>query len=502
MGIDAPQKFARQYIAKLLANIMAIIAGLAMVVIVPRELGPANYGRYEFLLNFFQQVTGFLDAGTSACYYTRLSQSPGASRLVRLYGLFVLGVSAAMTGAVVCVFYFTPFAGRLWAGEAMQLVLLGGLLGCMTWWSQIVRKTFDAHDLTVVGEQVFMAYRLVTVAALLGLLHLVTLDLVTYFVFQAIILALALAVCVGVLAKSWPTANGAAAPAGLSLSNYVSDFVRYSSPLLASAVVVMVAGIVERWMLQTFGGSVEQGYYALAFQVGAVCFIFTSAMTQLLARELSRGWAAADIPGMARLFSRYVPNLYVLAAYFSMFVAFRAADIAALVGGQAFGPGAGVLAVMAFYPMHQTYGQLAGSVYLATGATRQYRNLGIVSSLFGLPAAYFLIAGSEFGGFGLGGEGLAMKVVVLQVLTVNVMILFSTRLLGLNFYALLRHQAIVPIVFAACAWCASTIAAILDLGIISNLLVSGSIYSVMALLAFLRLPGMQCRLREHEEGMR
>ena len=61
---------ARRYAFKLLANVASVPVYLAMEAILPRALGPRMYGNYSFATNLFQQLSGFLDMGTSPAFTT------------------------------------------------------------------------------------------------------------------------------------------------------------------------------------------------------------------------------------------------------------------------------------------------------------------------------------------------------------------------------------------------------------------------------------------------
>ena len=128
--------------------------------------------------------------------------------------------------------------------------------------------------------------------------------------------------------------------------------------------------MVDRWLLQVFSGSVQQGLYGLSYQIGAICFLFTGAMTPLITREFSIAYAKQDIPHMAYLFRRYIPLLYGIAAFFSCFIAMQAENVAYIFGGAKFHDAALAIAIMSLYPIHQTYGQLGSSVFYATAQTR------------------------------------------------------------------------------------------------------------------------------------
>ena len=82
-------------------------------------------------------------------------------------------------------------------------------------------------------------------------------------------------------------------------------------------------------MLQKFAGSVEQGFYGFSYQIGGVCFLFTSAMTPLIIREFSIAFEKHKIQEVARLFN----------------------------------------------------GQLSGSVFIASDKTKLYRDISVFSML-------------------------------------------------------------------------------------------------------------------------
>jgi hypothetical protein len=77
---------------------------------------------------------------------------------------------------------------------------------------------------------------------------------------------------------------------------------------------------------------------------------------------------------------------------------------------------------MTFYPIHQTYGQLSSSIFYATGQTKLYSNIGIITILAGLPVTYLLIAPADKMGLNAGATGLAIKMVLLNFISVNIQV--------------------------------------------------------------------------------
>jgi len=98
---------------------------------------------------------------------------------------------------------------------------------------------------------------------------------------------------------------------------------------------------------------------------------------------------------------------------------------------------------MALYPIHQTYGQLNGSVFYATDQTKLYRNIGIGIKVFGLLLTFYLIGPRSYGGLALGANGIALSMIIVQFIGVNIQLLFNTKYLNLSFSNLFFHQCLV-----------------------------------------------------------
>jgi hypothetical protein len=159
--------------------------------------------------------------------------------------------------------------------------------------------------------------------------------------------------------------------------------------------------------------------------------------------------------------------------------------------------------IMAFYPIYQTYGQLSGSVFFATGQTALYRNIGIIFLLAGIPLTYFLLAPADKMGLDAGATGLALKLVLIQVLANNVQLYFNARLLKLSFWRYVVHQfgavgCFLTISFLV-AWGLNSSVVFHD-KIILNLVVALVLYAVTVMAVALYQPAL-FGLRKGELGL-
>ena len=380
----------------------------------------------------------------------------------------------------------TPLGVSIWLGEGVLVVGLAASYASVTWWLDVIRKLVDARRVTINGEALLLFSRLIALILLVMSIYWWGLSVAGYLVYQIISLILAIVLLTFLLRSSF---RGLRRQKLSQLNgSYIRDLWGFSHPLFATSLVGIVVGIGDRWVLQSQSGSIEQGFFGLASQVAAVCFVFSSSMTQLLSREFSVAWGLRDTERMSSLFRRIVPFLFSITAYFSIFISYHAEDIIWFLGGEAWEKGGLVMAIMALYPMHQTYGQLSGSIFYATEKTRLYRNINIIGMVVGFLLMLFLVLPPDSGGLGLGAIGLALEMVLIQFIGVNIGLWFNTQLLSLRFWRLLAHQFILPIALLVCVYIGTSFASSLGLNRVPEFLLSGIAYTLLAGLVVLAVP--------------
>lgn len=436
-----PATLAKRYIFKLLANIVSVPVYLLMEALLPRALGPQMYGNYSFATNLFQQLSGFLDMGTSTCFYNLLSRNQQDFTLFAWY--LRVGALAGALMLLAGIFTLWPPAGGLIMPDVpLWLAPLAALWALLTWFGRVLRSTNDALGDTIPSE-IWRASLSLAGAVFLALLFFAgCLNISTLFLQQYLLLA---GTCLGY----WLVSRASWRRQGVSIDPRVSEsaskayrrtFIAYSHPLLTQALLSFIMLTAERWLLQWFDGPGQQGFYALSQKVSMACFLFVSAMTPLLMREFSLAWGRNDRTGMGSLLSRFAPGLYVLAAYFSCFTVVEARTLVEIFGGAEFAAAVVPVQIMALYPLHQAYGQMASSVFHASGKTHILRNITACECGYGLVCAWLLIAPENLCGLNLGASGLAIKTVSVQFLSVNIYLWLIARMIPFAFWRNLCHQ--------------------------------------------------------------
>lgn len=440
----------KRYFFKVFANVVS--AGTVGIVqsIIPRGLGALAYGNFNFLTDFFTQVLGFMNMGTSIAFFTKLSKRQNETKIPIFYLSYIVLATVFVLLGVGLVSGF-GWSGHLWPGQPIGLVGMAVVFAGMTWFVSSMSDMMDAYGLTVYGEMVKVIQRLLSLGLILALFWMGWIYMQNIFIYQYASMLTIILFLLYVMRKNGFNFKSSRI-SRKDVQAYGHEFYTYSHPLLLFSVVSLVLGVFDRWLLQWCSGGVEQGYYSLAFKIGAVCFLLSSSMTQLITREFSIAYHQQDIKRMAQIFRRHIPLLYALTAIFCCFAVANADKIVLIVGGRGFKGALLPVAIMALYPIHQTYGQLSCAVLYATDQTRLYRNVGVISMLIGVPVTYFLLASPEYLGFSLGAVGLALKVVLFNIIGNNVLLYFNSKFLNIPFGWYVRHQLVSVLVFMVIAF--------------------------------------------------
>ncbi|MDR2695298.1 MAG: oligosaccharide flippase family protein [Deltaproteobacteria bacterium] len=485
-----PISLAKRYTFKLLANCATIPVYLVMEAILPRALGPKAYGEFSFATNLFQQCMGFLDMGSSTCLYAALSRRQRELGLLSFYGRVCL-VVLALCMLLSLALLQPAFGAWIMPQVPLWMAPLAALWAFLTWFGRVVRSVNDAFGATVPSELARAAISLGGMFLLAALFWADALTIASLFVQQYIVLT-------ALILGFWHVVrqNHKHIPWTLAAADahaYRAEFFRFSHPLFVQALLSFLFLTGERWLLQWFDGSAEQGFFALSQKVSLACFLFVSAMTPLIMRELSIAWGQRDTALMGRLITRFAPLLYVVAAYFSCFTLMEASFLVHAFGGAQFAQALLPVQIMALYPVHQTYGQLAGSVFQAVGRTAILRNLTFLDCLGGIIVSWFLMAPPEYYGLHLGAAGLAVKTAAMQFVMVNVYFWLVARMLSFSYLRTLLHQIVSLAVLLGLAFVSREATSMLPAGLAEGFvrfLLSGMLYSFLVAVCLLAAPGL------------
>jgi len=199
------------------------------------------------------------------------------------------------------------------------------------------------------------------------------------------------------------------------------EFVTYCKPLVVYGLIGFFYTFVDRWLLQRFGGSIQQGYFAVGRQFSSICLIATTSILKVFWKEIAEARERRDDQRVKMLYSSTCRGLYFASAWISCLVIPYSREILNWTVGPDYEAAWMILGLMFLYPIHQSLGQIGGAFFFATGQTRDYAGIGLIMMAVSIPVTYFMLASpsSVVPGLGLAAVGLAVKMVILQVIWVN-----------------------------------------------------------------------------------
>lgn len=432
---------ARQhYFYKLATNFIRVPVSFALTAIFPRILSPSAYGNFDFLTDSATKFIGFFESGSSLAFYTRLSANPHDIKLVRFYWMMIVAISALYLMFVLSS-GVGNFYNAIWPQQNYLLILLSAVWGLVTFISNTTFRMLDAYHETVKAEK-FRMMQLVISLLLFAFLFFVkgVITIAFFFLAQIGLLVFLLLGSIVILHRQGYQIIPKTVLTREDLRANGLFFWKYSSPLLLYAFAGLVTSIGDRWILQQFSGSVQQAYFGLSLKVGGLVFIFTSAMIPILTRELAKMHAAGTFDNLRSAYIKNIRLLLFLATFLATIISCNADFIVSIFGGTQYQEAGFVISIMAFYPVHQTLGQINGTLFYATSRTKQYTRVGISVLPLGLLLSFFLMAPRHYFGLHLGAKGLAIQMIVIQLIAQNILLYFNCRYIVYPFTKMIIFQ--------------------------------------------------------------
>ena len=406
-------------------------AGLSFLtgLFVARQLGPSDYGAMTFLLGSFTSIRVLLDMGSSTAFFTFLSQGSRSRGFVFGY-LAWQALQFLLLLAAVGILLPQTWIELIWLGHDKTVILAALLASFMqqqTWqtFCQIGDSMRKTHEVQLIGLAVVAAHiLLVALLWLQGMLNL-------YMIFGLISVEYFLASLL-VWTEMSPRLDSGPAP---GFREQLQQYWQYCAPLIAYSCFGFLYPFAENWMLQHFGGARQQGFYAVGVQFSTISTFATISLLQIFWKEVAEAHAKGDILLVRRLYRKVSRFLYAVAAAVSGFLMPWSRELTSMTLGPQYGEGAAILALMLLYPLHQTMGQINTTLFFATARTGVQARIGIASSIIGLPISYFVLAPMDaiVPGLGLGGLGMAIKLIIFTAAVVNLVSWWFCRSHGWKF---------------------------------------------------------------------
>ncbi len=444
---NKPDSVRKRIGVTLFVGIARLVVNIVKSAIVPRALGIRDYGSFEFLLASFNLIRGFLDFGSSAAFFTYDSKRDKSDIVVIVYCVWML-VQLVVVMAFILLAVISGYNVHIWPDQPLTYIWLIAGVEFVRFISRLFMGLGDSRRITVTVRIASLVVNVFVVLLILLFFFLKQLSLYKYIALTYLDFALVCVVIACIFLRNHEK-HFALDWSKNRAKDILRYFWKYCHPLVIYTFAGFVAGFFDRWLLQFVGGGAEQGYYSLAHRCTSVSLIFTASVLRIYWKEIAYLYGANDLIRLANFYRKANLLLFGLATIVGVFTCTNSKRLVLIVAGSKYEAAAVPLMIMAFYPIHQTVGQLNGTFFYATERTRLYRSLGIITMLTGLVLLYFLLApkSNVVPGLGLGAIGLAVKTVSINVLSVNLTMFLNTRFLNEKFRPFLLNQIFVIVIY-------------------------------------------------------
>jgi O-antigen/teichoic acid export membrane protein len=475
---------AKRLVFSVVANTTRAIISFTTGMIVARDLGPDQYGVFSFLLASLIAITSLFDMGSSSAFFSFISKRIRSQKFFMHYAYWLL---LQFLLFVIIILVITPdkWLHIIWEGESRQLILIAFIAVFFQ------QKIWSA--ISQIGESQRLTTKVQILGVLIAFVHFILISLLLWqnrlsidLIYYLIIFEFIVAAIVARLTFPLEFSDEKT-----TFNQTLREYWVFGKPLIPYAWLGLIMSFADTWLLQHFGGAVEQAYYAVASQVAGISLIFTSSVIRVLWKEVAEANENNNKERIAYIYKRINRILFMLGASITGFLLPWTEEIILLLLGDEYIEGVLVMSLMMLYPIHQSLGQINGSMYYALELTRPYVLIGMVKMSISIIAIYFMLApvDSAIPGLGLGSVGLGLKMVILQFIGVNFLVWWLSRKQGWSFD--FSYQLIGIGLFLLLGFVSYQVVNMLISDVVHVLIrgsVSGLLYFPLTIVIFYRVP--------------
>lgn len=427
------QSIKTRFLVSFLSNGIRATLSFASGVMIARYLGPADYGNFTFIFGSFLAISALIDAGSSSAFYTYISQEENNNNLIISYFYWIIAQFILVLIFIIFLFESNLYE-YIWPLQNKITIILGFIaifLQQKIW--QTVSQIGEAKRKTVLIQitNIFISsiyFILIYIYTNMSILDINNIFIILIFLNMTFsILTIALNYKYTIIKFNISLVN---------LNIIYKRYKEYCKPLIFFSLIVFANEFSEKWMIQYFGGSIQQGYYNISSQFSTITLLATTSIITIFWKEISNARKQGDIKKIQELYKKVNKRIVIFGAIVCGALMPWTEEIINIFLGNKYKDASIILSIMFFYPIHQAMGQVGGAMLLAEGRTKQYVYIGMVSILLSMPISYFILAPRDFGiigGFDFGAEGMAIKLVLVNILSVNLMAWYISKVNNWNF---------------------------------------------------------------------
>lgn len=400
------------------SNIFSSSLRFVTNIVIARAIGPSAYGELNYLLAGIPGLRAFIEMGTTQAFFTFISRNDKPAGIYYWYFNWLFFQLAILTILVVLL-ETTGYMNTFWLGISTPLVF-------MAIYASFLKDTLW-NTFNNIAEAKRETIAIQTRNALIALAHFM-LVLIFYFMGMLSVGKILFLIQIEVVAavlfslRLVKSEDGRGYERKSTLCNVVAKIKPYCAPLVLYSLVGGVSAFGERWILQKYGGSIQQGLYSMSFYLGSLAMLVPASMLKVLWKEIAEATSSGRHDSAYNYYKTGCHLCFISASILAGLSIPWSEQIVSMLAGANYREGASIFSCIVLFSVYQSFGQITGTTLYAVSHTRLLSGIGITGMVAGLIVTYFMIAPVDavVPGLGFGGMGLAIKMLVLTVVVTSV----------------------------------------------------------------------------------
>lgn len=398
-------------------------------ILLARFLGAEDYGTLVFVMAASMAIKQLLDFGTSSAFFTFLSQQARSVKFVAQFWVFFF-VKYIITIAIILFILPGSWLAKIWLGNssAIAVIALMAVVFQSDFWT-IASQLLESQRKTIRVQTLFVITQLIHFGFIFELHYLGILTVINYLIVIGLLWLIAGAIAV----TSYEPARNSSSSADKEV--FATDYIKYCLPLAPIILLNFTAEFLDKWMLQNWGGAKQQAYFAISAQIASVSLLITASFIKIFWKEIAEALHRGNFQSALTMYLGARKAIFFSGVFIAAACIPWAYEILDLLYGKSYVVAAAPLILLMMYSIHQSIGQVDSAFLMASGNTSVGFIFNMLFAPIGILITYILLSNSNvlMIGLGLGASGLAIKMWVTQLISVNMIGVLIQKKLDIKF---------------------------------------------------------------------
>jgi len=436
----------RRFSFNLLSTLIGIAVRLTTNSLLPKALGPNSYGNYGYLISIYESIVYFFRTGIYQAYFNYNSKNENSYYINRWFITYAILVSCLLfTFTILSV---TFMKDTFWNGIKVLDIYIVLLLIIAIEIQSEINNYGHSKSLTIPIQNIKIYFLIVQVLVVSTLFYLSKLNIysfsitlisshITFSLFAIRIFRKQKVI--GILPEKL-------------MDNPYSDLSKeiysFSYPLITLALVTSSAMFFDRWFLQNTFGAVDQGFFHFADRLSVSILIFNGAIIPIMQKEFVG--LSQDLIKLKKKYEKFLLIFFFISNFLIFCILFNINILIDVLLNEQYKSAYYVILIVVIGTVFRSLGQFQSILLISINKTKIIRDVGLWMLFLGFIFTFILLVPKEksFGmGFGLGAMGLAIKFLLLEILSATIMYLYINKHLKFTRYLFFKLFRISTFLF-------------------------------------------------------